>query len=207
MFQIYYMGKYKDESQLTRGQPYPYQATQFKESENINEIFLQGLLLGLPLFLIMVFIVIYRLFTMDYVQDWNFHWFAIIVSIFLMYPLIIVHEIIHALVFPINARKEIWNYLDQGTMFVYYEEKLSRSRFIAMCLAPVIVLGILPFLLWYFIAPILTLEFSVCWLLMSFSMTISAVGDFVNVFNTIRQVPKGAKIFNYGFHSFWIQED
>lgn len=207
MFQIYYMGKYKDESQLTRGQPYPYQATQFKESENINEIFLQGLLLGLPLFLIMVFIVIYRLFTMDYVQDWNFHWFAIIVSIFLMYPLIIVHEIIHALVFPINARKEIWNYLDQGTMFVYCEEKLSRLRFIAMCLAPVIVLGILPFLLWYFIAPILTLEFSVCWLLMSFSMTISAVGDFVNVFNTIRQVPKGAKIFNYGFHSFWIQED
>lgn len=207
MFQIYYMGKYKDESQLTKGQPYPYQATQFKESENINKIFLQGLLLGLPLFLIMVFIVIYRLFTMDYVQDWNFHWFAIIVSIFLMYPLIIVHEIIHALVFPINARKEIWNYLDQGTMFVYCEEKLSRLRFIAMCLAPVIVLGILPFLLWYFIAPILTLEFSVCWLLMSFSMTISAVGDFVNVFNTIRQVPKGAKIFNYGFHSFWIQED
>ncbi len=207
MFQIYYMGKYKGESQLTKGQPYPYQATQFKESENINEIFLQGLLLGLPLFLIMVFIVIYRLFTMDYVQDWNFHWFAIIVSIFLMYPLIIVHEIIHALVFPINARKEIWNYLDQGTMFVYCEEKLSRLRFIAMCLAPVIVLGILPFLLWYFIAPILTLEFSVCWLLMSFSMTISAVGDFVNVFNTIRQVPKGAKIFNYGFHSFWIQED
>ncbi|HDV0843869.1 TPA: DUF3267 domain-containing protein [Enterococcus faecalis] len=207
MFQIYYMGKYKDESQLTKGQPYPYQATQFKKSENINEIFLQGLLLGLPLFLIMVFIVIYRLFTMDYVQDWNFHWFAIIVSIFLMYPLIIVHEIIHALVFPINARKEIWNYLDQGTMFVYCEEKLSRLRFIAMCLAPVIVLGILPFLLWYFIAPILTLEFSVCWLLMSFSMTISAVGDFVNVFNTIRQVPKGAKIFNYGFHSFWIQED
>ncbi|OUQ08959.1 hypothetical protein B5E88_10480 [Enterococcus cecorum] len=52
MFQIYYMGKYKDESQLIKNQPYPYQATQFKESDNLNKIFLQGLLIGLPLFIV-----------------------------------------------------------------------------------------------------------------------------------------------------------
>ena len=92
-------------------------------------------------------------------------------------------------------------------MFVYCEEKVSKLRFILMSLAPALVLGILPFLIWYVVAPFLSVEVSVCWALMSFTMTASAVGDFVNVYHAIRQVPKHAKIFNYGFHSFWIEED
>lgn len=66
MFQIHYMGKYQDESQLIKNQPYPYQATQFKESDNLNKIFLQGLLIGLPLFIVMFAAGIYRIFSIDY---------------------------------------------------------------------------------------------------------------------------------------------
>ncbi|CAI3252192.1 hypothetical protein CIRMBP1284_00040 [Enterococcus cecorum] len=208
MFQIHYMGKYKDESQLIKNQPYPYQATQFKESDNLNKIFLQGLLIGLPLFIVMFAAGIYRIFSIDYQWVWNFHWLTVgIVYFFLMYPLMIIHEVIHALCFPIQARKEIWNYLEQGAMFVYCEEKVGKLRFILMSLAPALVLGILPFLIWYVVAPYLSIEASVCWVLMSFTMALSAVGDFVNVYHAIRQVPKHAKIFNYGFHSFWIKEE
>lgn len=208
MFQIHYMGKYKDESQLIKNQLYPYQATQFKESDNLNKIFLQGLLIGLPLFIVMFAAGIYRIFSIDYHWILNFHWLtAGIVYFFLMYPLMIIHEVIHALCFPIQARKEIWNYLEQGAMFVYCEEKVSKLRFILMSLAPALILGILPFLIWYVVAPFLSVEVSVCWALMSFTMALSAVGDFVNVYHAIRQVPKHAKIFNYGFHSFWIEKE
>ncbi len=67
-------------------------------------------------------------------------------------------------------------------MFVCCEERLNKSLFIVMCLTHIIVLGILLFLIWYFVALMLTLKVSFCWALMSFAMTISAVGDFVNVF-------------------------
>ena len=36
-------------------------------------------------------------------------------------------------------------------------------------------------------------------------MTIMSIGDFANIFNAIRQVPKGGKVFNYGIHSFWFK--
>lgn len=207
MFQIYYMGKYRDESQLIKNQPYPEKATKFKESADLNKIMLQGMLIGSPLFLFMLIVGSYRIASIDYLWQWHFQWLtAGIVYIFLMYSLMIIHEIIHALCFPMQARKEIWNYLDQGAMFVYCEEKVSKSRFIIMSLAPAVILGLIPFIIWYVTAPYLSVEVSVCFVLLSFTMTFGAVGDFVNVFHALLQVPREAKIFSYGFHSFWIEE-
>lgn len=84
MFQIYYMGKYRDESQLIKNQPYPEKATKFKESADLNKIMLQGMLIGLPLFLFMLIVGSYRIASIDYLWQWHFQWLtAGIVYIFL----------------------------------------------------------------------------------------------------------------------------
>ena len=58
---------------------------------------------------------IYRISSIDYQWILNFHWLtAGIVYFFLMYPLMIIHEVIHALCFPIQARKEIWIIWSKG---------------------------------------------------------------------------------------------
>mgnify|MGYP003034854134 CR=1 len=177
MFQIYYIGKYKDESHLIKGQPYPYLATQSKKRQ-YKWGFFTRIISWFTIILNCGDCWILTFFSSNYGQEWAYHYCLY----FSMYPQIIIHEIIYTLVFPINAHKEIWSYIDQGVMFVCCEERLNKSLFIVMCLTPIIVLGILLFLIWYFVALMLTLKVSFCWALMSFAMTISAVGDFVNVF-------------------------
>lgn len=86
---------------------------------------------------------IYRIFKIDYQWIWHFHWITVgVVYFVLMYPLMMVYEVIHALCFPIQARKEIWNYLEHGAISAYCEEKVSNARFILMSLASAFVLGI-----------------------------------------------------------------
>jgi len=39
----------------------------------------------------------------------------------------------------------------------------------------------------------------------SWLMIATGIGDYVNIYNAIRQVPKEGKVINYGLHSFWIK--
>lgn len=48
--------------------------------------------------------------------------------------------------------------------------------------------------------------YSLAFVFTTWIMTIMAIGDYANIYNAVRQVPKGAKIFNYGMHSYWISQ-
>jgi hypothetical protein len=76
---------------------------------------------------------------------------------------------------------------------------------VILCIAPSIALGIIPFFLWYVIAPLLEVEWIICIMVLTWIMTMMSMGDFANIFNAIKQVPNNAKIFNYGMHSYWIE--
>lgn len=87
---------------------------------------------------------------------------------------------------------------------VYCDAKVSKSRFIWINLAPNVILGGLPFIIWLFIDDRLPIHITVCSVFLLWYMIIGGIADYYNVYNTIKQAPNGAHIFNYGLYSYWI---
>lgn len=120
-----------------------------------------------------------------------------LLGIFLSLASLVPHEFLHALCFKEDVY--MYNNLKQGMMFVVGTEDMSKLHFIMMSLCPNIVFGFIPFIL-FLIFPNLI-----------FFGTMGAVcigggaGDYYNVLNTLTQVPKGAKVYNSGFHSYWYK--
>ncbi len=107
------------------------------------------------------------------------------------------HEFLHACCF----REEVLMYsnLKQGMMFVVGTEDMSRTRFIVMSLMPNLVFGFIPYMI-YMIFP----ELQVLGTLGALGICMGA-GDYVNILNCLKQVPKGAKVYMSGIHTYWYR--
>ena len=116
-----------------------------------------------------------------------------------------IHKFLHALFYPKKAMKTIWKSSKQGAYFVYCDALLNKNRFIILCAALAVILGIIPFIIWYMLADYIAMPYSLAVVFTTWVMTILAIGDYANIYNCVRQVPKGAKVFNYGMHSYWIR--
>ena len=88
-------------------------------------------------------------------------------------------------------------------LFVYSNAIVSKRRFVAICLMPITILGIMPFIIGILLINTIPIEFTIDIVYVSVAMILCGVGDFTNAYNTIKQVPKDAKVFNYGYHSYW----
>ena len=89
----------------------------------------------------------------------------------------------------------------QGLMFVVGTEDMSKIRFICMSLCPNIILGLIPYLI-FFIFP------NLGWLGLFGAINLGmGFGDYYNVFNALRQMPKGAKTYLSGMHSYWYVKE
>lgn len=115
---------------------------------------------------------------------------AAVTSLLIMVP----HEFLHAMWFKEEAH--IYTNLKQGMLFVLGTEDISKSRFIWLSLFPFIVFGFIPLVTGLYLS-----NYTLIWIGMLH--TSSCVGDFYNVFNTITQVPNGAKTYLSGFNSYW----
>lgn len=105
------------------------------------------------------------------------------------------HELLHALCF----KGDVYFYtnLSQGMLFVAGPEDMSKSRFVFMSLLPNLVFGFFPFLAGMLFPRLL-------YFLVLGALTIGmGFGDYYNVYNALTQMPKGARTYLYGFHSFW----
>lgn len=117
------------------------------------------------------------------------------------------HEYIHALCYPLGAQKTIWMYGRNGVLFCYCNAPVSKLRFIVISLAPMVILGIIPFIVWMFAAGSLSIAVNIAVVFMIWIMIFFAMGDAANVYNTIRQVSKDAAVIHYGMHSYWVAAD
>lgn len=203
MLNIKYKGKYKDEKQLKEGSTLYKKATMFEEESTVTEAFKKGALLSLPGFIIMLSLAIIMIRVNHIKFEYDILHLAI--SSILLLPLLYVHEIIHALTFPKEAKKDIYSKPQEMALFVYSNAKVSKKRFIIICLMPAIILGIIPFIIGIVFINIIPVKFLTDILYISISMFMSGIGDFTNAYNAIKQVPKNAKVFNYGYHSYWIK--
>ena len=208
MLNIVFKGIYVSDDQLIKRDSIPDDAVEFGIVSNLQGEFGRGFLILLPLFAAMVLATYFKVKNLNYHLTMGFDvivsFVLIIVSVYL---LTFVHEIIHALFYPADAVKEIWKSKEQGAYFVYCEKEILRERFIIMCLAPMFILGIIPFAVWLILPNFIPMPLNIAVSIIFWLMTIMAMGDAANVYHVIKEVPKGSKVINYGLlRSFYIKQ-
>ena len=207
MLNIFFKGKYTSDEQLIKRKQIPDDAVEFAVVPNLQKVFERGLLLLLPVFAAMVAATLLKVKDSDYHLTMGFDviisFLIVIVSVSL---LTLVHEIIHALFYPFRSEKEIWKSKEQGAYFVYCEDAVSKARFIVICLAPMFLLGIIPFLIWLLLPQFIPMPYNIAVAIVFWLMTILSMGDVANVYHVLKEVPGNAKVFNYGLlRSFYIK--
>ncbi len=182
---FHYKGKYNlnpDELPYLEHEP---NAVPFKEPKDSKTLGLiaNGLSLGIAV------ITLGLLFWRGGFRAWN------ILGALAALVAAIPHEFLHAVCF----REDVYMYtnLAHGMLFVIGPERMSKERFVFMSLLPNLVFGFIPFLLF------------LIWPSLGFLGTLGAIsipmgaGDYINVFNALTQMPKGARTYLYKFNSFW----
>lgn len=207
MINLKYKGIYKNENQLLNG-VLNKDAIMFEEPNNITGLFLRGFLLTSPFFallIIMSYIKIQsaNLFSYYFIKE-NISTIIIISSLISVLTLFI-HEILHALAFPFKSQKELWIKPNEMAAFIYCNAPVKKSKFIWICLCPNVILGAFPYMLWLIGVFDFNETLSLYILILSFLNLLSGIGDYYNVYLTIKQVPNNSYIQNYGFHSYWFR--
>ena len=109
-----------------------------------------------------------------------------------------IHELLHAICY----KKDVYYYnnLSQGLLFVVGTEDMSKAIFIFMCLCPNIILGVIPYIVFLIYPNIVFLG------LFGLICIGTGFGDYINAYNAIKQMPKGARTYLNGMHSYWYIE-
>jgi len=189
---FHYEGQYSgDENSLPRGE-HPANAVRFREPEDMKKLAMvgnAGAAVVCVLQLVPVAILIARQ-SFERLPLWRFY-IGMVAALLSLFP----HELLHALCF----KKDVYMYtnLKQGLLFVVGPEDMSKGRFIFMSLLPNLVFGFLPYMLFYFFP-------QAVWPGALGALCIGmGFGDYINVFNALRQMPRGSRTYLYGMHSYW----
>ena len=184
---LHYKGVYNLEPDSLPQRPHRPGGIPFKEAKDTRTLSIIGNVLGAVIIALLLVSAIFR-------GKSTFDTFQMILGCVLPMAVLLPHELLHAACF----RKDVYLYtnLRQGMLFVVGPEDMSKARFLLMSLLPNIVFGLIPYAIG--MAPP--------------NMALSAFGgictgmgaaDSYNVFNTLTQVPTGAKIYASGFNSYW----
>jgi Zn-dependent protease with chaperone function len=166
-------------------------ATKYKEADSLEEM---AKIITIPanvIQFILLLIVILIVGVDNFERTMFILIIAFIVSLFTMIP----HELLHGVCY----KKKVYLYtnLKQLMLFIVGEDHLSKWMFIFMCMFPNIVFGFIPYIIFLINSKFIFLG-------MLGAMCISyGMGDYYNVWNTIKQVPRNAKVFSKGHNSYW----
>lgn len=182
---LHYMGKYSMNPDDLPHDEHEEGAVKFKEPKDSKTMGLIGNGIAVGIFIITFAI----LFIRDFPGAFN-TWGAL-----LAVAALVPHEILHALCF----KKDVYMYtnLRHGMLFIAGTERMSKGHFIFMSLLPNIVFGFIPFII-YLIFP----EYTILGTMGAIGIA-SGAGDYINVFNAITQMPKGAYTYMHKFGSYW----
>jgi hypothetical protein len=199
MMTLIYKGRYKSEDQLPKGN-LPANAVRFKEPDSPGMVNLVAGLISIPVIIVVIAVALASArwhggIVMNPNPAWNLP--GILMSFLIMVP----HEFLHAVWFGRQAEVELYIAPSKMMMFVISTQPISKGRFIWLSLFPNLVLGWLPFLIW----TVMPDRSALSNLLLFFSVftILMGGGDYMNIFNALRQMPKGSMQQLSGFHSYW----
>ncbi len=195
---LIWKGIYHREEELPKGE-LPSQAVPFREPENLAELNRQvkGFL---PVVLGLAVVAILARWLLWGPPGW---WGCFgVVGVVLFLPGLLVHEFLHALCYPLSATCGLWLAPREGALLVVSTFPVSKARFLFLSLAPSMVLGVLPLVFWVAFPDLQGSAFT-----FGILNLISCTGDWLNVKNTVQQVPAGAMIQGSGLHSYWYPKE
>jgi hypothetical protein len=124
----------------------------------------------------------------------------------LAFPLlVVVHELVHAAIHPHMGRSPatiVGMWPTRMVFFAHYDGVLSRTRFLAIFVMPVLALTFVPLALWAILCPAAP---TVGWLLAWCGIwnALFSCGDLVGMVLVLAQVPGGATVRNQGWKTYW----
>ncbi len=184
---LIYKGKFDGNTDALPCNPHKSGAVKYKEMDDVKKF---GVIMNIVAIVIMAIFIVGIYFRANN-SDFDVIGIGSLMALLTLVP----HEILHATVF----KGEVYFYHDlkNGLMFVTGLEEFSKGRFIFMSMLPNLVFGIVPYIL-FLINPNLMLLGS----LGAVAIGMGA-GDYYNVYNTLTQVPKGAKVYMHKFNTYW----
>lgn len=185
---LHYMGRFSgDPSTLPHGEHKP-GAVPFKEPQDPKKLAMVANGIALALLVVLLAAAALRGGAHYSFVQFLLGW---LLGMAILFP----HELLHAVCF----QEDVYLYTNwrQGMLFVVGPEDMSRGRFVLMSLLPNLVFGLAPYLLGMAFP---RLYFLLIWGATSLSV---GAGDYLNVFNALTQMPRGARTYLYQFNSWW----
>ena len=133
----------------------------------------------------------------------EFNLVDLLISVLMIIPLMLVFEIIVILLYPLKAKKDLYITKKDSTILLISNSLITKKRFIIICLIPIIVLLVIPYVVVILTMGNIPIKVTKILAILSVEACAFAPLNIMEIYNTIKQVPKGAKIFNYGYHSYW----
>ncbi len=168
-------------------------AVKYKEFDNPDKLALVANLLSCVIAAITILSFVFRCnISKETILPVAFKLFiASVLSMLSLFP----HELLHAVCF--KDKVYLYTYWKKMMLFVTGPEDMTKGRFIFMSLLPNLIFGFIPYIIAMYNPSFVILGFFG-------ALSISAgIGDYINVFNTLTQVPKGALVYLHGFNSYW----
>lgn len=173
-------------------------AVKMKMPGNMNQMMIKALPFVIPSLIIMFVAMYLKGHINNQMAVYKPYMFiGLIIGFFLS----IVHELLHTVVYPKGVNTYI-GILKPITFVALASYPLKKGRFIIMCLLPYI-LGIIPLII-FLLSPINNLLLNSIIYGIAFIGMVSPYPDAYNVYQVIRQVPKGKKIQFYGDDTYYI---
>jgi len=209
---LVYKGIYNNEEQLPRGE-LPQNAVKFNEAGSLDELTkaiipLTILLISIVGVAVLVSFLIHGTLPFGIPSEANFPNIVIDVTrgigiaVVIFFATMVPHELLHAVAFGKGHVVEMFIAPKQMAMFVLSTSPMTKRRFIFLSLFPNIVLAWIPLIVLVVLSPGGMTGNVLLWYCL-FAMT-SGAGDYMNVYNTIRQMPKGSMHQLHGFNSYWF---
>lgn len=196
---LIWKGKFKGFEDLPVGE-LPENAVRFEEPESAEELAKETRRFLIPVVIFLLAVIFLRIRVIGFFKLRDvINPLGVILIPFSILP----HEFLHAILFPKNSEVEMWYSIKQMVALVTSTAPITKKRFIFLSLFPNIVFGFLPLILWIFIPNNMSFTSGTLFTFGFISLTMG-VGDFMNVYNTIKQVPKGAMTQISGFNSYWF---
>lgn len=186
---LHYGGKYNGDPETLQGHEHEPNAVPYEEPGTMAELAKTANRIALIIFVVLLPIMYFR----GGIHAWS------MLGFLLYFVTLVPHEFIHAICFS----KDVYLYtnLRQGMLFVIGPETMSKGKFIFMSILPNIVFGLIPFVI-FLIDPSQSLLGTLGLLSIP-----SGAGDYLNIYNTIKQVPPGGRVYMNGMKSYWYMPD
>lgn len=201
MLNIRFKGICKDEEEIKKNSKLYRNSIIFKEENTIKERIKKSERIMLPT----VFIIMLSALIVADLKNVELEFNLIDLSgILLLIPLAIIYEIIIVLSYPIKANKDFYIIKKDLALVLISNSLVSKKRYIIICLMPILILLIIPYILSIITIGIIPIKITKLLIIISLLACVITSLNIIEIYNTIKQVPKDAKIFNYGNHSYWL---